>query len=136
MKYYNADGKESSMCGNGGRCMVQFAAYCDLIRTTYRFEAIDGIHEASINDDGTVALKMNDVLQIRKSHDNFILNTGSPHFVLFSDDVMNEHVFKKGREIRYSKEFEKEGINVNFVEHQCKLCGADRHTRIHHCAHL
>lgn len=116
MKYYNSDGRESSMCGNGGRCLVKFAADMDMIRTTYRFIAIDGEHEASINDDGTVALKMNDVKSIREHHGSYILNTGSPHFVQFSDDVMEEDVFKKGREIRYSRDFEKDGINVNFVE--------------------
>ncbi|HEX6334813.1 MAG TPA: diaminopimelate epimerase [Flavisolibacter sp.] len=116
MKYYNSDGRESSMCGNGGRCLVKFASDIDIVRSTYRFLAIDGAHEASINADGTVALKMNDVLKVRQDHGDYILDTGSPHFVHMANDVMDMDVVKKGRDIRYSKEFAKEGINVNFVE--------------------
>src|SRR5687768_8528379 len=116
MKYYNADGRESSMCGNGGRCLVKFAYDSGLVRTTYRFEAVDGYHEAEIEENGWVALKMNDVSQVKKTSDHFILNTGSPHYVKPANDVMRLDVYKKGREVRYSKEFEKEGINVNFVE--------------------
>ncbi len=116
MKYYNADGKESSMCGNGGRCLVQFANDLNIYKSTYRFSAIDGEHEAEIKNGGIIALKMNDVQEVKKEHGHFILNTGSPHYVQPSDDVMRLDVVKKGREIRYSKPFEKEGINVNFVE--------------------
>lgn len=116
MKYYNADGRESSMCGNGGRCLVKFAFDMGIDRSTYKFLAIDGQHEASINDNETVALKMNDVPEVKHTHGDYILNTGSPHFVHLDSDVMHMDVYKKGREIRYSKDFEKEGINVNFVE--------------------
>lgn len=116
MKYYNSDGKESSMCGNGGRCLVKFAYDCGIQKTKYKFLAVDGDHEATIQPDGLVALKMNDVGEVKNDHDNFILNTGSPHYVKLTDDVMHLDVYKKGKEIRYSKPFEKEGINVNFVE--------------------
>jgi diaminopimelate epimerase len=116
MKYYNSDGGESTMCGNGGRCLTKFANDIGLTQTTYCFIAIDGTHESSINVDGTVALKMNDVEDIKSNIDNFILNTGSPHFVKLTGDVMTLDVFKKGREIRYSPAFKEEGINVNFVE--------------------
>lgn len=116
MKYYNADGRESSMCGNGGRCLAKFANDVGIVLTGYKFIAIDGEHEASINLDGTVALKMADVNDVTYDHGNYILNTGSPHFVTITNDVMHLDVYKKGREIRYSDEFKKEGINVNFVE--------------------
>lgn len=116
MKYYNSDGRESSMCGNGGRCLTKFANDIGLVQTDYKFLAIDGEHEASINTDGTVALKMNDVDEVKYDHGNFVLNTGSPHFVTLINDVMHLDVFKKGREIRNSNEFKKEGINVNFVQ--------------------
>lgn len=116
MKYYNSDGKESSMCGNGGRCLTKFANDVGLVQTSYKFLAIDGEHESGINSDGTVALKMADVDEVRHDHGNFILNTGSPHFVMFTNDVMHLDVFKNGREIRNSDGFKKEGINVNFVE--------------------
>ena len=116
MKYYNADGKESSMCGNGGRCLTKFANDIGLVQTDYRFLAIDGDHESSVNTDGTVALKMADVNEVRTDRGNFILNTGSPHFVMLTNNVMHLDVFKSGREIRNSNGFKKEGINVNFVE--------------------
>jgi diaminopimelate epimerase len=116
MKYYNSDGRESSMCGNGGRCLTKFASDIGLVLSDYKFIAIDGEHEASINLDGTVALKMNDVNKIQHDRGNYILNTGSPHFVTITGDVMHLDVFKKGREIRYSDEFKEEGINVNFVQ--------------------
>jgi diaminopimelate epimerase len=116
MKYYNSDGRESTMCGNGGRCLTKFANDMGMAQTTYRFLAIDGPHESSINTDGTVALKMNDVSNIRYEHGNFILNTGSPHFVIMASDVMHLDVYKKGHDIRYSPAFREEGINVNFVE--------------------
>lgn len=116
MVYYNADGKPSSMCGNGGRCLVKFANDAGIVKDNYRFLAVDGEHEAILKEDNIVALKMNDVDKVRYDHGNFILNTGSPHFVHLTSDVMNLDVYKKGQQIRYSKEFEKEGINVNFVE--------------------
>src|SRR5215211_815680 len=116
MKYYNSDGRESSMCGNGGRCLIKFAYDKGIHKSTYKFLAIDGDHEGSIDTDGTVALKMNDVDDVKYDHGNYILDTGSPHFVNLTTDVMHMDVYKKGREIRNSKEFEKEGINVNFVE--------------------
>ncbi len=116
MKYYNADGKDGSMCGNGGRCMTKFASQLGIQREIYRFLASDGVHEAEIDLDGIVSLKMKDVKNIGKFHGDFIVNTGSPHYVKMVTNVMNLDVFKKGYEIRHSKEFEDEGINVNFTE--------------------
>jgi diaminopimelate epimerase len=116
MKYYNADGRESSMCGNGGRCLVKFANDVGIIRSEYSFIAVDGPHQASIDLDGMVALKMNDVAHVKDVNGNYILNTGSPHFVTLLNNVKELDVYKRGRDIRYSNEFAKEGINVNFVE--------------------
>lgn len=116
MKYYNADGGESTMCGNGGRCLVKFAAEMGIIKSEYRFIAIDGEHEASIDIDGRVALKMNDVHSIQTEDTHHILNTGSPHYVEPIENVMSLNVFERGRAIRYSEPFKSEGINVNFVE--------------------
>ena len=123
MKYYNADGKEGSMCGNGARCMTKFAYHLGIHREKYRFLASDGVHEAEIDTDGIVSLKMKDVKSIRKFHNDFILDTGSPHYIKMVPNVMEFDVFKKGNEIRHSKEFEEEGINVNFVE---QLSEADK----------
>ncbi len=115
MKYYNADGRESSMCGNGGRCLVKFAFHRGLVRSTYRFIAVDGEHEAEIDEHSQVRLRMQDVTKIEHRDDNSILNTGSPHFVKAVPDLEVVDVFKQGREIRNSKEFQPNGINVNFV---------------------
>ena len=116
MKYYNADGKESSMCGNGGRCLVKFAYSQGLHKSLYHFTAIDGEHEAEIDDDGTVSLKMKNVKHITEIYGDFVLNTGSPHYVKLVHNVMDCDVVKKGMAIRNSPDFVKEGINVNFVE--------------------
>lgn len=116
MKYYNSDGNESSMCGNGGRCLVMFANHCGIRKSIYRFSAIDGDHEAEIDDNIIVSLKMKDVDKIEDFHGDAILDTGSPHYVKILNDVMDLNVFEKGREIRYSNHFSKNGINVNFVE--------------------
>lgn len=116
MKYYNADGKPGSMCGNGGRCMVKFAYHLGIHRPVYRFLASDGPHEAKIDSDGVVSLKMKDVDIIKKFHNDFIIDTGSPHYIKMVTNVMDIDVYKKGQEIRNSKEFLDEGINVNFVE--------------------
>jgi diaminopimelate epimerase len=116
MKYYNCDGRESSMCGNGGRCLVKFAADRGIRKSTYRFLAIDGVHEASIESGGRIMLKMNDVTEVDTRYNKHILNTGSPHYVEIVDNVMGLDVCTKGRAVRYSDEFREEGINVNFVQ--------------------
>jgi diaminopimelate epimerase len=116
MKYFNSDGREGSMCGNGGRCITKFAYNLDIHRNDYKFWAADGDHLAEIDPDGTVSLRMINVDKVLKKQGDFILNTGSPHYVKLVNDVMNVDVYKKGRDIRYSKDYEEEGINVNFVE--------------------
>ena len=116
MIYFNADGRESSMCGNGGRCIVAFAKYLGMIEASTRFIAIDGPHEAEIKGADWVALKMIDVPEVEQGADYFILNTGSPHYVVFVEDIDDIDVVENGKAIRYSKRFREEGINVNFVE--------------------
>ena len=121
MKYYNADGKDGSLCGNGGRCIIKFAYHLGIHRELYRFLAADGAHEAEIDTDGIISLKMNDVKNIRKFHNDFILDTGSPHYIKLVSNVLDMDVYKKGSEIRNSKEFVDEGINVNFVEQMSEV---------------
>jgi len=117
MKYYNSDGREGSMCGNGGRCIVKFAYHLGIHRALYRFLAADGDHEAEIDISGIVSLKMKNVQRITKYHNDFVLDTGSPHYVKLVGNVMQLDVYKKGHEIRNSRDFRESGINVNFVEH-------------------
>lgn len=116
MVYYNSDGKESTMCGNGGRCLVAFAHFLKIFESKTQFMAVDGVHHAEILEEGIVKLKMTDVQQILEKEHGFVLNTGSPHYVEFINDVKNYNVYENGKKIRYSQEFFSEGINVNFVE--------------------
>jgi diaminopimelate epimerase len=119
MKYYNSDGKEASMCGNGGRCSIAFAANLGLIKNETTFLAADGLHQGEIvggeNPVWMVNLKMSDVGLPVKNKQGFVLNTGSPHLVVFCDDNSKTDVFALGRKIRFSDDFRETGINVNFV---------------------
>jgi diaminopimelate epimerase len=115
MVYFNADGNESSMCGNGGRCIVHFANFLGVIKEKVYFEAIDGMHHATIKND-EIRLKMQDVTDVRQYLDYVILDTGSPHFVKSSHHINEIDLVKEGAKIRYSKPFSEKGINVNFVE--------------------
>jgi len=115
MVYFNADGAEGSMCGNGGRCIVRFAHDLGLFTSHTRFMAVDGEHEATVAD-GQIALRMSNVLQIDTSPDYSFTNTGSPHVVLFVDDLANCDVVGIGQQIRYSDAFAPTGTNVNFVQ--------------------
>lgn len=116
MIYFNSDGKPGTMCGNGARCMVQFAADQGIKKFTYKFQAADGIHEAEFDTQGWVRLKMANVYEMREEPGFFMVNTGSPHYVLAVKSVKNTDVTTEGREIRNSAEFAVDGINVNFVE--------------------
>lgn len=116
MVYYNADGNESTMCGNGGRCIAAFAHHLGIAGADMRFKAVDGMHKARIRPDGTVALHMQDVQQIGFEEDHVILDTGSPHYIQWVDDVSRIDVFGEGRAIRNREAFQPKGINVNFVQ--------------------
>ena len=116
MIYFNSDGRESSMCGNGGRCVSAFASYLGIIKDRCRFVAIDGEHESVIKEGEWVELKMKDVKNIEIGKDYFLMDTGSPHYIIFVEDVDDINVVENGQAIRYSKRFKREGVNVNFVE--------------------
>jgi diaminopimelate epimerase len=115
MVYYNSDGRESSMCGNGGRCIVEFARILGLVKEKAFFLATDGEHEALVKP-GFISLRMNNVSKVEMGASYAFLNTGSPHYVAFVNDIEHYNVFEKGREIRYNDRFSAEGTNVNFVE--------------------
>jgi diaminopimelate epimerase len=115
MVYFNADGKPGSMCGNGGRCLVKFAFESGIRKQTYKFIASDGEHEAEFDEDGTVSLKMKDVPGIIETRGDFVLDTGSPHYVRIVNDVDQLDVLNEGKEIRYNDTYQEKGINVNFV---------------------
>ena len=114
MIYFNADGNQSSMCGNGGRCIIAFAEMLEIITTEATFMAIDGEHKGKRIDDG-ISLQMQDVSKIEGVGDGLVLDTGSPHYIEMVDSLSSLDVRKEGRKIRNLSNFRKEGVNVNFV---------------------
>jgi len=116
MKYFNADGREGSMCGNGGRCITAFAHRLGIAGSETTFEGIDGIHFASILPDGKIRLQLSDVTGVATLEDGYLLDTGSPHFVKFVQNLDQIVMELEGKEIRLQSRFGKEGVNVNFVE--------------------
>lgn len=116
MVYFNSDGFLSSMCGNGGRCLVHFAFEKKYIGSSTQFLAIDGVHEADVLPNHIISLKMNAVSTIEKRENEYYLNTGSPHFVCKVNAIHELDVVENGRKIRYNEEFKSEGTNVNFVQ--------------------
>lgn len=115
MVYFNADGNESTMCGNGGRCIVAFAKRLNIIDKNAEFMAIDGYHKATINENFEVNLQMKNVEDIELLNQDFVLDTGSPHYVKIVDAFEEEFV-NQARAIRNSDRFVKQGINVNFIK--------------------
>lgn len=116
MSYFNADGREGSMCGNGGRCITAFAHRLGIAGSETTFEGIDGFHRATILPGGEVRLKLSDVNGIQALEDGYLLDTGSPHFVKFVQNLDQVVMEIEGKEIRHQSRFGKEGVNVNFVE--------------------
>jgi len=117
MIYYNADGQPSSMCGNGGRCIVAFAKFLGVIESETEFLAVDGPHYAKISDEGDwVSLQMIDVNEVNTDADAYVLNTGSPHYVKLVEGLEQRNVYQEGHAIRNNATYRKNGINVNFVE--------------------
>lgn len=121
MKYYNSDGRESTMCGNGGRCLAAFALHQGVVNGNHTFMAIDGLHDVEAdnitNQSIWIKLHMQDVQVVDVRTDNtFVLNTGSPHYVQFLPTSINNFALvDEAKKIRYNTEFNNDGINVNFV---------------------
>ena len=123
MKYYNSDGNESTMCGNGGRCIVAFAWHEGVFgsktsESSCNFIAVDGHHKAIVIPEKNlrVNLKMQNVKNVEVAEGFYYLDTGSPHYVEYKSDTDNLNVYNEGRKVRYNKRFKDEGTNVNFVE--------------------
>jgi diaminopimelate epimerase len=116
MRYYNSDGKEGTMCGNGGRCITAFAAKLGIIEGQTTFEGIDGMHQAYLLADGEIRLKLGDVADIEKLEDGYLLDTGSPHYVSFVRELEQMDVAREGYKLRHDNRFGHGGVNVNFVE--------------------
>jgi diaminopimelate epimerase len=116
MVYYNSDGNQSSMCGNGGRCLVAFAKRLNVINDSCTFIATDGLHHATIAENGQVSLQMIDVANVKITSDYVFLNTGSPHHVQLVEDLENYNIKENGAAIRYGELYGKAGSNINFVK--------------------
>lgn len=125
MVYFNPDGSGGMMCGNGGRCIVAFAADCGAVSpdSTIVFDAADGEHIASIPEnelkgEKTVRLKMKDVSGITAypEEDGFFLDTGTRHYVKFVSGLADYPVLSEGPVLRHDSRFAPVGTNVNFVE--------------------
>ena len=119
MTYFNSDGNESTMCGNGARCMTAYAKSLEAVGPATRFWAVDGIHEAEIVDnplETTYRIKMNDTRIGKIYDDGIFLNTGSPHLVVYVNDVTTTDVLITGRALRQDKRFAPGGTNVDFIE--------------------
>lgn len=119
MLYYNSDGKPSSMCGNGGRCIS--SAFLDFQTKTksnnINFSFSNDIYKSEyLPERGWIQLQMQNVNSIQADGRNFILDTGSPHYVQFRHDIEKLDVKLEGSSIRYSETFKSEGINVNFCQ--------------------
>lgn len=115
MVYYNADGNQSTMCGNGGRCIVAFAEFLQIVKHETTFEAIDGLHYAKLTY-GLIHLQMKDVDTIEVFENHQFLDTGSPHHVQCVEDLVNFDVKTEGSKIRNGQPYNKVGSNVNFVQ--------------------
>ncbi len=116
MAYYNADGLPGSMCGNGARCTAHFARSLGLCTHQATFQAYDGLHQARFNGDGTISITMGLADAPEPFGKAFLLDTGSPHYVVKTAALDTLHVKEEGQRIRYSERFREDGINVNFIE--------------------
>jgi diaminopimelate epimerase len=116
MVYFNADGNEGSMCGNGGRCAVRFAEDLGIFKNNTKFIAVDGEHSAEANSE-VISLKMGEVHSLEQNPEYDFMNTGSPHYISYVADIQAFNIFSEGKKIRYSEEWvNRGGTNVNFVE--------------------
>jgi len=102
MVYYNSDGNPSTMCGNGGRCLVAFANFLGIINSKTTFKAVDGLHYAEI-EETNVKLQMQNVPLVEVFKNYTFLDTGSPHHVQKIKDLANFDVRENGAKLRYSK---------------------------------
>ena len=119
MVYFNADGNESTLCGNGARCTIAFANFLNCIKDRTTFEAVDGLHSAHIDGD-IISLQMHDVSEIQAFENHTFLDTGSPHHVQMVEELKTFEVYTNGKRIREGSPYYKAGTNVNFVEQLAK----------------
>ncbi|PIP14107.1 MAG: diaminopimelate epimerase [bacterium (Candidatus Stahlbacteria) CG23_combo_of_CG06-09_8_20_14_all_34_7] len=126
MVYYNRDGREADMCGNGGRAVALYARLIGAVKkNTMLFESRKSIHRAELKKNNLVKIELQKPNSLKrdivlKTSRGIIggtyINTGVPHFVIFVNDIEKTDVNTLGREIRFHKKFGKQGTNVDFIE--------------------
>lgn len=125
MRYFNADGSEADMCGNGGRCVARFAFQRGIAKSEMCFESRSGTHTAAVINDDEVRLAMTDPRALLLNFEIGLkgqkvkvhrVNTGVPHAVLEVDDLEQYPVFDAGRAIREHRRFMPDGTNADFVQ--------------------
>ena len=115
MVYYNRDGSQS-LCGNGTRAAVKMASAMGLVNGKAKFSAYDGVHHAAMLENGSIRVRMNDVSEWEELSGDIFMNTGSPHYIRYVENLAGFPVVEEGKAIRYSDAFKPAGTNVNFVE--------------------
>lgn len=115
MNFFNPDTSQS-FCGNGSRCAVRFAKALGIFDDECVFGAIDGEHSAVLHGDNSVSVLMRDVNEVQEFNNDAFINTGSPHYLVMSQNVNELDLLSDARKIRFSQEYAEHGVNVNFVE--------------------
>ncbi|MFM7645831.1 MAG: diaminopimelate epimerase [Sphingomonadales bacterium] len=116
MRYFNADGRPGSFCGNGARCITRFAHLAGIQKDEYVFYAADGRHCSRLLSNGSISLLMQDTKEPQAHNSGFFLDTGSPHLVMEIKDLDNTDVVSLGRSLRNSERYHPHGVNVNFIQ--------------------
>lgn len=114
MEFFNPDGSKS-FCGNGSRCAVKFAVQLGIASSEKcSFTAIDGLHLA-VSSDFDVKVKMHDVSEVSERGSDYFIFTGSPHHLIFAQQLPVEDLKEIARPIRYSEMYTPTGVNVNYI---------------------
>ena len=124
MRYFNADGGEAEMCGNGSRCLIAFARKLGIIKDEYSFQTMERVLKACVKGEA-ISIQMGEVLDTLLNIDIEVdaqkcqvhfTNTGVPHTVLFVDDLEEIDICNLGKKIRYHQRFQPRGTNADFVK--------------------
>ena len=116
MFYFNSDGVEGSLCGNGSRCAIAYGINNGFLNDNVVFKAIDGVHYAKAESNNIFSMSFKDLKSIERNRNSSFLNTGSPHHVELVQNLDNINVKERGSLIRHGTKYKKEGVNVNFIE--------------------
>jgi len=122
-RFFNANGSEAEMCGNGGRCAARFAYLKGITGPSLTFETLAGILSARVDGKRVkleltkpYGLQLDETIRIKGREQLFSsINTGVPHAVFLLEDIEGTDVVQTGREIRYHSRFAPAGTNADFV---------------------